>query len=205
MKCASSGAHLTLPSVCELPKKGLVQAFAGAHPWPHSFCDPQRSGHPRMIYAVEGDRARMPDHGFAAGSGRQHQIEALVARRRRVLEKIPIDPDDRIARTNSCRHGTELHLVDDDSVHPGCGCRRAGWGQSQDGSRYCKRQWSNGKEPSNCHRRFFSSCSACFWCSWNRLRPVSRSDLSSALLAPGISVVFSAPFTVRWNATSFWM
>src|SRR6478735_7034332 len=122
-----------------------------------------------------------------------------------MLQEIPVHPDDRIAGANPRRHGTELHLVNDDCVHLGRGCRRAGWGQGQDGSRYGKRQGSNGKEPSRCHRRFFASCSACFWCSSNRVSPVLRSDLSSALCASGISVVLSAPFTVRWNATSFLM
>jgi len=160
-------------------------------------CHTQRPCHAGMIDAVKGDCPRMPDHGLSAGIGRQLHIEALVARRRAMLEHVAIDPDDRVADTNSCRRGTELHLVNDDRVHVGCGCRRAGGGQSQDGSRYCKKQWSNGREPSNRHRSFAASCSACFWCSSNRVRPVSRSDLSWALCAPGISVVFSAPFTVR--------
>ena len=158
-----------------------------------------------MINAIECDRARTPDQRLGAGFGRQLNAEAFVASGRRMLEKIPIGPDDRVAGANSRRDGAELHLVDDDSVHLGRGCRRAGWGQSQDGSRYCKRQWSNGKEISHRHRRFFASCSACFWCSWNKVRPVLRSDLSLALCADGINVVRSAPFTVRWNATSFWM
>jgi len=82
-----------------------------------------------MIDAVEWDRPSMSDHGFPAALGRQIDVEALVARGRGMLEKIPIDPDDRVAGANSRRDRTELHLVNDDSVQLGRGCRREGRGQ----------------------------------------------------------------------------
>ena len=97
-----------------------------------------------MINAVEGDRPRAPEHDFATGLRSQLDVEAFVARRCAVPEHVAIDPDDRVADMKSSRRRPEFHLVDDDRMHAGCGCRRAEGGQGEDGSRDCKRQRSKG-------------------------------------------------------------
>ncbi len=89
------------------------RALTGSEPV-RSFRNAQRPRHPGVINAVECDRPRAPDHRLAAGFRRQFDVEAFVARSRGMLEKIPIDPDDRVAGVNSRRHWTELHLVNDD-------------------------------------------------------------------------------------------
>src|SRR5215475_1739040 len=46
--------------------------------------------------------------------------------------------------------------------------------------------------------RSAATCSACCSWPWNIFRPVCNRPLSSPLLAEGISVLSSAPFTVLW-------
>jgi hypothetical protein len=55
----------------------------------------------------------------------------------------------------------------------------------------------------NAARRLFcysdlATCSACCWCPWKIFNPVCSNSFSSGLLAEGMSVFSSAPFTVLW-------
>src|SRR3546814_14482341 len=95
-----------------------------------------------------------------------------------MAEQILVDPQDRVSGAQLRWSGAELHLVDDDAMHP----RRRRRGDEQGDGGYRERTGYRAH-----HRRLAARCSACIWCWLNSVSPVSRSDFSSLFVADGIS------------------
>ena len=72
-----------------------------------------------MIYAVKCERAALFHHSFAASRRREVYVEALIARRGRMLEYISVDPLDGIPGSHLTRRWAEFHRFNDDGVSPG--------------------------------------------------------------------------------------
>src|SRR5689334_10174229 len=133
-----------------------------------------------MIFAAEGDGPGLAQDRFALGARGKVDTEAAVFGRGRVAEDVMVLPYDDVARLQVRGDRPELHLVHDDDIGVRRGCRR---GRRRKQQRYpcCE------SDPEAHHYfRLAERCSACFWCSLNKVRPVSSNDLSSALLAEGI-------------------
>src|SRR3546814_7255880 len=91
-----------------------------------------------------------------------------------MAEQILVDPQDRVAGAQLRWSGAELHLVDDDAMHP----RRRRRGDEQGDGGYRGRTGYRAH-----HRRLAARCSACIWCWLNSVSPVSSSDFSSLFVA----------------------
>src|SRR5690606_35548452 len=103
-----------------------------------------------------------------------------------------VAPDDHVILLQSARRRGELHGIDDDHVF--LGKRRAGQ-QHQAGEQ-------GGQEAATAHLNVAARCSACIWCSPNRVSPDSSRAFGSAFSAEGIRVASRASFAVLWKATS---
>src|SRR3546814_12250419 len=104
-----------------------------------------------------------------------------------MAEQILVDPQDRVSGAQLRWSGAELHLVDDDAMHP----RRRRRGDEQRDGGYRERTGYRAH-----HRRLAARCPACIWLWHNRVSPESTRDFSSLLHASVINTSLNAPLTV---------
>src|SRR3546814_16121924 len=91
-----------------------------------------------------------------------------------MAEQILVDPQDRVSGAQLRWSGAELHLVDDDAMHPRR--RRRGDEQGDGGSRERTGYRAH-------HRRLAARCSACIWCWLHSVR-----DRQSVVEGKSVSV-----------------